>query len=61
MSFQCAGCAHYNLDWTCAAFGDEKIPGEIALAGFDHTKPYPGDNGIRYKPIVLTNDGGRDE
>ena len=34
---------------TCKAF-PQRIPKEIMFDGFDHTKPYPGDGGIRYAP-----------
>ena len=27
------------------------IPREIIDGTFDHTKPYPGDNGIQYEPL----------
>lgn len=48
---QCADCVHKHLDSpTCEAFPDG-IPREILLMEHDHRKPYPDDNGIRYKPI----------
>jgi hypothetical protein len=49
----CVGCKHLNpaQEWgngKCAAFPDG-IPDEIWVKGFDHTKPYPGDHGIRFE------------
>lgn len=35
---------------TCKAFPNG-IPLEIIREEVDHTKPYPGDNGIQYEPI----------
>jgi len=34
----------------CKAF-PEIIPFEIAYGNNDHTKPFKGDNGIRFEPI----------
>lgn len=34
----------------CKAFS-EGIPTEILSDSFDHTNPFPGDNGIRFEPI----------
>jgi hypothetical protein len=45
----CALCARYELDGTCLAF-PLSIPDEIILYGFDHTKPFKGDGGIRFEP-----------
>ncbi len=43
--------------WTCAAFPDG-IPSSVVLRDeVDHTQPYPGDNGIRYKPRIIKKDG----
>jgi hypothetical protein len=33
---------------TCDAYPDG-IPGELIRNEADHTKPYPGDNGIRFE------------
>jgi hypothetical protein len=46
---QCIGCAHYRIDYECNAF-PHGIPDEIILGRIDHTRPYPGDNGIRFEP-----------
>jgi len=48
---QCNACNHRkDFTNTCDAFPD-RIPDDIALGDFDHTKPYPGDNGIMFEPI----------
>jgi hypothetical protein len=64
---QCNFCRHFsgemfhdpawaNIDdagiWTCPAF-PKGIPLEIRLGEFDHSKPYPGDNGITYEASGL--------
>ena len=48
----CAGCVHYQGGFPakCKAFLN-KIPSEIYNRGFDHTKPFPGDSGIRFEKI----------
>jgi len=50
----CTHCKHYNFDdvenHTCEAFPDG-IPPDIWLGKNDHTKPYPGDHGIRFERI----------
>jgi hypothetical protein len=33
----------------CEAF-PERVPHEIYIGQFDHRRPYPGDNGIRFEP-----------
>lgn len=48
---QCAElCARYKGGNKCEAFGDKYIPRKIINGKFDHTKPYPGDNGLRFLP-----------
>ena len=47
-SKQCLKCKHYIGDGYCQAFLDG-IPGEILSGRNDHTKPYPGDNGIQFE------------
>ena len=44
---QCLARAHFDGQSSCKAF--ERIPPEIWLGGHDHTKPYPGNNGLRFK------------
>lgn len=63
---QCLNCKHLfstnDGTWKCAAFPEitsdnnelifqNAIPQEILDGTFDHTKPYPGDNGIQYEPL----------
>jgi len=47
---QCAMCKHLIEGVKCKAYPD-KIPEEIITGEHDHTKPYKGDNGIRFEPI----------
>jgi hypothetical protein len=47
----CAYCKNYirNNSRQCKAFSNEySIPKEIWEGKNDHSKPYPGDNGIRF-------------
>lgn len=50
ISRQCATCRNLIIGVTCKAF-PEGIPAAIWKEGTDHSKPYPGDNGIVYDPI----------
>lgn len=56
-SAQCPNCVWRRLTGNelgipiCSAF-PAGIPVEIMTGEFDHTKPYPGDGGIRYLPGV---------
>lgn len=45
--FQCDKCKHYIDGNTCKAFA--KIPLEIVAGEHEHTRAYPGDNGIRFE------------
>jgi hypothetical protein len=44
---QCITCAHWIRGQRCAAFFDD-IPIEITTGKFNHSKPHPKDNGLRY-------------
>jgi len=48
MTEQCPICKHYLNLGKCEAF-PEKIPDVIFSGEFDHSKPYEGDNGIRFE------------
>lgn len=51
----CWRCAHFTGDetrgLTCKAFPGTRIPEEIIGMEFEHTKPYPGDNGLLFEPL----------
>jgi hypothetical protein len=59
-SGQCIGCKHYTMSATCDAF-PEKIPHKIFSGQLVHTKPYPGDQGILYDPILPETEDDEDE
>ena len=50
-SQQCISCKHRRGGSICKAFGNKPIPTEIVTGLFDHSKPYPGDNGYRYEML----------
>lgn len=59
---QCASCAHFKKNRHggnfCDAFPDGLgIPDAIILGRHDHRQPYPGDHGIRYKPLPGSGPG----
>lgn len=50
----CFKCKHLRESingWCCDAFPSQ-IPEDIFNGTFIHDKPYPGDNGIQYEPII---------
>ena len=50
MSTQCARCIfRFSGKSVCVAF-PRGIPTDLLEGQFDHTKPYPGDGGIRFLP-----------
>ena len=50
-SNQCLECLHYQGLGTCEAY-PERIPEAIITGEHDHREPYPGDNGVRFEPMV---------
>ncbi|MEE0060404.1 MAG: hypothetical protein UE295_06230 [Acutalibacteraceae bacterium] len=47
-TIMCNNCVHRKKGMVCDAFPNG-IPRELMLRG-EHDTPFPGDNGIRYKP-----------
>ena len=47
---QCMKCRRYITGVSCVAY-PFKIPEEILNGLHNHTKPFKGDNGIRFEPI----------
>ena len=54
-STQCLECKHYEGEAECPAFKGKKIPGAIWTGEHDHTKPFKGDNGIRFEPVEFSS------
>ena len=54
-SDQCLMCRHYQGLHTCDAYLED-IPQEIFSGMHDHTRPFPGDQGIRFEPDLLRSD-----
>lgn len=50
LSDQCVSCKHFLGLLQCEAFPD-RIPQEILTGEHDHSKAYPGDNGIRFEAV----------
>lgn len=46
---QCLRCRNYSGWMQCLAF-PKAIPESIVDGIHNHTRPYPGDNGIRFTP-----------
>lgn len=54
---QCTFCSHRGPDGTrCTAYPDG-IPVELLYNEHDHRCEFPGDNGMRYQPLVLGRSG----
>ena len=49
----CYDCKFFRWEQEpkCDAYPDE-IPHQILSSEHDHTKPFKGDNGIRFKPLI---------
>ncbi len=60
----CLRCARFHEDndegFTCSAF-PKGIPDEIVLRGFNHSNPFPGDNGMLFVARVKFAVVGPDE
>ena len=46
---QCFNCKHYWGVFSCNAYPNGNIPTAIATGLHDHTKPFKGDNGVRFE------------
>lgn len=51
----CTRCKHFDqINFVAGLYCDafpEGIPDDIARGEVIHTKPYPGDHGIRFEPV----------
>ena len=52
---RCLDCRYYTFGVTCEAF-PVGIPEKIWGGELDHTKPFPGDNGIRFEKVKPDED-----
>lgn len=48
-------CIRYRMNLKCTAFPD-RMPEEIFMGFHDHSKPYPGDNGVLYRSLLAGDD-----
>jgi hypothetical protein len=55
---QCFNCKHYRGIFRCDAYPDRDIPDAIFTGEHDHTKPFEGDQGIRFsrRPLLEGED-----
>jgi hypothetical protein len=52
INIQCQKCVwRFRGTLTCAAFPDG-IPEEVLEGKIDHSKPYKGDHGFQYQPLI---------
>ncbi len=59
VAWSCMICKHFihGDRPICKAF-PEMIPFEIVVGDFDHRKQHPMDNGIRFLPNEMVEEGG---
>ena len=50
----CVDCANFTEPNKCKAY-PKLIPSDIWIGWVDHTKPFKGDNGIRFEAIDDTD------
>ncbi|MCJ7754171.1 MAG: hypothetical protein MUP13_06380 [Thermoanaerobaculales bacterium] len=54
---QCTFCAHRSPDGSACKAYPSGIPIELLYNEHDHRMGFPGDNGVRYQPIILGHAG----
>jgi len=58
-TYQCPTCKHFEPgESKCKAFPNG-IPVEILTGGYDHTKPFHGDRGVRWEKYDQKEPAGR--